>query len=181
MAGVLDFSGHPALLVAVCMALAMLTAAAVLIGLRGFRQHLKTTSGWDTLLQRFPVGPVHRTGGRFGAGGYCTGPGHSKYQGKRKDRPFYIEFAQEGFLVIPNFAADCPILIPWNGVREVSGMGNGVSVSAVCIAVDYERALQFHLPISALPGIRRHVPSDRFQKPPTGSAAAKDRLPGIQR
>ena len=173
MIGVFEFSRHPRLLVVACMVFPLLTAGAVLIGLRGFRRQLQEMSGWDDLLRRFPAGPLHKTGGSFGAGGICAGPGNSKYQGKRNDRPFFIEFAQEGFLVTANFAANCPILIPWSGVREVSGLGSGTVITAVCIAVDYDRTLQFHLPISALPGIRRHVASDRFQKPSTGSRAAK--------
>ncbi len=120
----------------------------------------RRTSDWDTLSRKFPATDVHKFGDRYKNLNASFGDRHEA----SIDSAFLIEFAQEGFLVTPNFARTLPILIPWASLHEVKPVIPGFIMKAVVlVTVDYEKRVCFHLPKDALATLQQNVPADRVR------------------
>jgi hypothetical protein len=123
----------------------------------GFHAFSRFLTGWKTLAQRFSLTDVHKFGTKY----RCSGA----VGALRGSWPNYvIEFAQEGFVVTPNFARRSPILVPWSGIREISEVDAGGWGDVVTVTVEYDKLMQFYLSKDALQAIRENVPTERLRK-----------------
>jgi hypothetical protein len=142
----------------------------------GFSIFARFFTSWKTLVQKFPVVDVHKSGRKYsGRDGHFDAP--SQNRPFHLDYYFTIEIAQEGLLITPYFVWCSPILIPWGDVQRADDT-DVLGLSKVRISVDYgkERKATFGLPKEALTAIQESVPAERLHKTESFSQLIKNRL-----
>jgi hypothetical protein len=130
----------------------------------GFKALCAKSSGWKSLVEKYPASEIERPEEIFKNVNGDIGS-------TRFNRAFDVQLVQEGMRVSPNFAPRFPILIPWSKITEVTVsearvMGHEQNI---LLKAEWEKPLHFSLPRKTLPAIEAKVAADRFRKTEIGS------------